>query len=173
LKSERNIKIRYIMLSEDVTQILARIRGNEWLQTYRDRVAFWTSLVMLSVAMSIFWEMFQFAKSTEHWPRWSLIFPFPFIFTWDVVFVCLLPAALIPERFRTAFVFVFGCVLISALIPAFMVALTTSYSPLVNFMENYFFVTIFHCCYPVFIVLIIRVIVRGIYRRIVNSSRFG
>jgi hypothetical protein len=162
------------MLIKYIVSMHAKLINNEWLQTHRNMVAFWVSLVLLTVVMSTWWKMFIFAKSTVLWPRWSyIIFYYPFIFTSDIVLVCLLPVALIPEKFSVAFLYVLQCVLISVLIHSFVVVITTTIEPWMNGVYNYVFVFFFHCYHPIIIVLFFRVIIRWIYRRVLDGFGFN
>ncbi len=129
----------------------------------RNRVAFFVSLIMLSVAMILWRDMFLFAKSAPV-PKWSYFLPYPFILTSDIVFVCLLPVAFLVNRFRFACASVMMCVLLSPLVSVITWMTTISYTPLLNGIYNYLFIILFHCVFPAFLVLIIRAIINFIQK---------
>jgi hypothetical protein len=123
----------------------------------RNRIAFFVSLIMLSLALIIWRDMFLFAKSVSvTWPKWSYFLPYPFILTSDIVIVCLLPVAFFTDSFRFACASVVMCVLLSPLVPVINWMTTISYTPLINGIYNYLFIILFHCAFPVFLVLFIR-----------------
>lgn len=155
------------MAIEEIKSGLGGARGREWLQMNRDKMFFWISLIMLIVVMSVWWEMFCFAKSTVRWPRWSLdYFMYPFIFTSDVVFVALLPVVIATKSFRMACYGVVKCVFVSSLIPAFMASVDMNGQVLFGFAVNYMFVLIFHCWHPIIFAIILRLMVFVFYKMI-------
>jgi len=130
----------------------------------RNRIAFLTSLIMLAVVMTLWQDMFLFAKLAPV-PKWSYFLPYPFILTSDIVFICLLPAAFFSDSFRYACMAVLMCVLISPLVPVLILMITISYNPLANGIGNYLFIIFFHCAFPAFLILFICAIVNFIQRQ--------
>jgi hypothetical protein len=130
----------------------------------QNRIAFFASLIMLSLAMIIWRDMFLFAKSAPV-PRWSYFLPYPFILTSDIVFVCLLPVVFFTDSFRHACASVVICVLLSPLVPVITWMTTLSYTPLVNGIYNYLFIILFHCAFPMLIVLSVRGIINFIQKQ--------
>lgn len=119
-------------------QMLVGIRENEWLRMYRNKLAFWVSLVMLSTVMSIWFEMFRFFKDLRV-PEWGQVLPYPFLLPFYMVFVCLLPAVFMATTFRLSCLLVFGCVLISSLFPSVILLIGITYNPIANGVGSYLF----------------------------------
>lgn len=136
------------------------MHDHDWQCMNKDKLSFGISLMMLSVVLGVFWKLFRFAKSV---PSFVFFLQYPFILTSDIVFFCLLPAALIPDKFRIAISSVVACVLISALVPALNVMMVATTEPLINGLYNYLFVIFYHCYHPVVIVLLLRVIIKSIH----------
>ena len=138
----------------------------------RNRIAFFASLIMLSLAMIIWRDMFLFAKSAP-WPKWSYFLPYPFILTSDIVIICLLPVAFFLDSFRSAFTAVVMCVFLSVLALIILYMLSEQYQVyrmpiegiVFSVIINYVFVILFHCAFPVFFVLFIRGIFKFIQQQ--------
>lgn len=138
-------------------RILVGIRENEWLRIYRNTLAFWASLVMLSTVMSIWFEMFRFSKDL-HIPVWGQVLPYPFLLPFYMVFFCLLPAAFIATTFRLSCLLVFRCVLISSLFPSVILMLSITYNPIANGAGSYLFVLLWICLIPSCLVVVMRAV---------------
>jgi len=138
-------------------QILLEIRKNEWLRIYRNKLAFWVSLVMLSTVMSIWFEMFRFSKDLRL-PEWGLVLPYPFLLPFYMVFFCLLPAAFIATTFRLSCLFVFGCIIISSLFPSIILMISITYNPIANGAGSYLFVLLWICLIPSCLVVVMRAV---------------
>lgn len=138
-------------------QMLSSIGNREWLRSSRDKVAFWVSLVMLSVVMSVWWEMFRFAKELRV-PVWSRIIPYPYLLPYYMVVISLLPAAFVTKSFRNSFLSVFACVIISSLWPSIIVLMSVAYHPIVNGLLSYLFVLVWICMLPLCLLVLIRAV---------------
>lgn len=129
----------------------------------RNRIAFLLSLIVLSIVMTIWRDMFLFSKSLPV-PKWSYFLPYPFILTSDLIIFCLLPAAFVTERISSACLAVLACVLLAPLVPVINLMMSISYNPLINGMGNYLFIILFHCAFPAFFVVFIRTVINLIQK---------
>ena len=138
----------------------------------RNRIAFFASLIMLSLVMVIWRDMFLFAKSAP-WPKWSYFLPYPFILTSDIVFICLLVVAFFTDSFRYACMSVVMCVFLSVLALVIFYMLSEQYQVyrmpiegvVFSVIINYVFIILFHCAFPMFFVLFIRGIFNFIQKK--------
>jgi hypothetical protein len=137
--------------------MLSNISNSEWLRRNRDKLAFCVSLFMLSAVMSVWWEMFRFAKDLRV-PAWSRILPYPYLLPYYMVIISLLPAAFVTKSFRNSFLSVFACVLISPLWPSIMVLMSVVYNPVINGLLSYLFVLVWICMLPLCLLVLIRVV---------------
>lgn len=158
-----------VMVIDDIKEVFAKICDGDWLCTNRDMLGFGVSLVMLSLVMSIWCEMYRFSESIQL-PSWSSLFPFPFLLPLYLVFICLIPAAFFSTSLRIAFSSVSKCVLISPLFDAFALMMSIEYKPLGTAIGNYLFVVLWICMVPAFAILMIRVLSIVVSRIFIKST---
>lgn len=142
---------------QNIKIILARVGNGELLRANRDKVAFGVSLILLSIVMSVWWEMFRFSKELRV-PGWSRGIPYPFLLPYYMVTVGLIPATFIASSFRSSCVFVLLCVLISSVFPSIRVMMSAAYHPLGNGLLSYMFVVIWICMLPSCLLVFMKVI---------------
>jgi hypothetical protein len=132
----------------------------------RNLFALVISTLALSCSIVVLLNLFFFSKSTLV-PTWVNRLPEPFHFgsfpgiAACIVFICLCPAAFIPETPRKAISVLIKTILLSPLPGLFiytnkLMHQITDYRDLLNIPFQYLWVIIFNCIVPAFVLIILR-----------------
>ena len=133
----------------------------------RNNIALAVSLALLSVSIAVWREWFLFSK-VVYAPEWSFFLPVLVRAPAFAVFVCLLPAALLPATPSGAARAMSGAVVFSPL-PAlimYIASTVTSGTDLwLNAAFNYAWVVGFHCFLPALCLFAVRALAAAIKGR--------
>ena len=130
----------------------------------RDRIFTLISLVLLSISMSVWAEIFNFSKII-YLPEWTKVFPHPINAPSYLVLVCLMPVAFVSTTVRLAVQGVAVSVFVAPLFAVLTAALNPTHQSVylfANMLFNYWWIVLFHCTVPACLLLVTRVLVRFI-----------
>jgi hypothetical protein len=137
----------------------------------RNNISLLISLLMLSLVMGIWSDLFLFSK-TFNFPSWAKNFPWPVYIPSYLVFICLIPAALLSNSLSGLgrAIGVSGCV--APLVPLMIYVFSPSNQNkhiMANFFINYLWIVFVHCLLPALILFLIRALVFYIPTKILKN----
>lgn len=124
----------------------------------RNRLALIASTFLLSAAMFIWADLFNFSK-VVYLPAWTKVLPAPINVPAYLAFTCLVPAAFVADSLRSACLAVAQSVLLSPLAAIVAYALNPIHQDkylLANSLFNYVFIVLFHCLIPALLLVGVR-----------------
>ena len=124
----------------------------------RDRISTLTSLALLSAAMVIWADIFNFSK-TVYLPEWAKLLPSPINAPAYLTLLCLIPAALASTSVQHAAQNVAASVFVAPLFAIAAYALNPIHQNtylIANALFSYGWIVLFHCAVPAFLLLAIR-----------------
>ncbi len=124
----------------------------------RDHISILTSLALMSAAMVIWPDIFNFAK-TVHLPEWAKALPSPINTPAYLTLLCLIPAAFTSTSVQRAVRCVATSVFVAPLFAIGAYALNPIHQNdylIANALFSYLWIVLFHCAVPALLLLATR-----------------
>jgi surface polysaccharide O-acyltransferase-like enzyme len=138
----------------------------------RDRISTMTSLILLSAAMIIWADIFNFSK-TAHLPEWAKLLPSPINAPAYLTLLCLIPAAFASTSVQRAAQSVAASVFVAPLFAIDAYALNPIHQNtylFANALFSYGWIVLFYCAVPAFLLLTTRVAAHYIKKHAVRLN---